>query len=412
MPYSVENKIQFLSEAGRILSSTLDYNVTLVSIAKLLVESVADFCIIDVLENGEMNRVVVRTSKKTDQVIANKFFNFPPDPRNKLAIYDAAASGSPILIQKATPGWLKSVSRIKEERSVVEELQLNSFIFAPLKSRGKVIGVLTIGSSQKDFSYSEEDVDFISELASRAALAVDNSKLFSEVEEALHARDDFLSIASHELKTPLTSILLALQFSLRHLKEEERNSKNERIINALQTGVLQTRRLSALINDLLNISVIKTGRVILDKEESDLIGIIKDAILGFKLLVDRKKIKITFKNKDDVIIGMWDKIRMGEVFSNLISNSIKYGKNKPIIIEAKASRDKVVVKITDKGIGIDKKDIKNIFDIFRRTKEASEYKGMGVGLYITNQIVTIHGGTIHVKSTPQKGTTFTIELVR
>ncbi len=109
---------------------------------------------------------------------------------------------------------------------------------------------------------------------------------------------------------------------------------------------------------------------------------------------------------------MWDKIRMGEVFSNLISNSIKYGKNKPIIIEAKASRDKVVVKITDKGIGIDKKDIKNIFDIFRRTKEASEYKGMGVGLYITNQIVTIHGGTIHVKSTPQKGTTFTIELVR
>lgn len=412
MPYSVENKIQFLSEAGRILSSTLDYNVTLVSIAKLLVESVADFCIIDIIENSEMKRVVVRTSRKNDQIVANKFFDFPPDPRNKLAIYDVAASGSPILIENATSEWLRTVSRIKEERIVVEKLQLNSFIFAPLKSRGKVIGVLTVASNQKGFSYSEEDVDFISELANRAALAVDNSKLFSEVEEALHARDDFLSIASHELKTPLTSILLALQFSLRHLRTAEESKKNERIINALETGVLQTRRLSALINDLLNISVIKTGRVILDKEESDLIGIIKDAILGFKLLVERKKIKIIFSNKDDEIIGMWDKIRLGEVFSNLISNSIKYGKNKPIIIEAKSSKDKVVVKITDKGIGIDKKDLKNIFDIFRRTKEASEYKGMGVGLYISNQIITAHGGAIHVKSTPHRGTTFTIELTR
>jgi len=410
MPYIVQDRVRFLLEAGRILSTTLDYNVTLVSIAKLLVEGVCDFCIIDILEKDGMNRVVVRSSKKSDQVLANKFFKFLPDPRNKEAIYAAAMTGLPILIQKVTPQWLRTVSQIEEERQSVKKLQLNSFIFAPLRSRGRVIGVITIASNKSDFSYSDEDVAFIDAIATRAALAVDNSKLYSEAQAALNSRDEFLSIASHELKTPLTSVLLALQFAIRRMKNQDKKNIDKSVLTALETGVIETRRLSALMSDLLNISVISTGKLKIDKEESDLVQIISDAISGFKILMERRDIKIIYRKREDVIIGMWDKVRMGEVFSNFLSNAIKYGKGRPILIESAIDKGRAIVKIKDRGIGIEQEDRESIFELFKRTKNAADYKGMGVGLYIANQIVSAHNGKIIVESKPGEGSAFTIEL--
>lgn len=407
MPYLASNKIKFLAEAGQILASTLDYNVTLLSVAKLLVDNIADFCIIDILENDEMKRVVVKTAKKSDQEIANKFFKYPPDPRNKLAIYDAATAGMPILIKEATHQWLKTVSQIKQEREIVKKLKLRSFIFAPLKSRGKVIGVLTIASNKDGFSYSEEDVIFIDALAGRAGLAVDNSRLYSEAQNALRTRDEFISIASHELKTPLTSILLSLQFALRHLRKEK---SDHQVISALEIGISESKRLSALMNDLLNISVISTGKLKIEPEKTDLIRLINDSIEGFHLRRNKKPIKIEFKHNEKHIWGDWDKIRLGEVFSNIISNAIKYGKGKPVLISVQGKKRKVIIEIKDRGIGIAKDETGLIFELFRRTRIAAEYKGMGVGLYVSRQIIEAHGGSVKVKSTSARGSTFIISL--
>ena len=408
MPYIVKDKVRFLLEAGRILSSTLDYNVTLISVSKLIVDNIADFCIIDVLEDGKINRVVVKTSKKSNQAIANKMFKFLPDPRNKKAIYEAAHTSSSILIKKVTKEWIEGVSSSKEEKKVTEELNLKSLIFAPLISRGKVIGVLSVGSMDENFSYTEEDESFVNSLALRAGLAVDNSRLYSEAQNALRLRDEFLSIASHELKTPLTSILLSLQFVLRHLQKEKKVDKQ--IISALKIGIAQSKSLSALMNDLLNISVISTGILKIEPEKTDLIQIINDSIEGFHLKSKKENVKIDFKHKEKHILGMWDKIRIGEVFSNILSNALKYGKGKPIIVVAKKGKSKVTVEIKDKGIGISKDEMGQIFELFRRTKVAIEYKGMGVGLYISRQIIEAHGGKLTVKSKEMKGSTFTITL--
>lgn len=408
MPYVVNDRLQFLAEAGQILASTLDYNVTLLSVSKLLVESIADFCIIDIIEDNEMKRVVVKTAKKNDQKKANKFFKFSPDPRNKMAIYDAASAGMPILIKKVTPKWLKTVSQIRQERELVAELKLKSFIFAPLKSRGKVIGVLTIGSSKHNFSYNEEDVTFINALAGRAGLAVDNSRLYSEAQNALRLRDEFLSIASHELKTPLTNILLSLQFALRHLKREKKTDKQ--IISALEIGIAQSKSLSALMTDLFNVSVISTGKLKIEPEKTDLIQVINDSIEGFHLKSKKENVKIIFRHKQRHLLGMWDRIRMGEVFSNIISNAIKYGRGKPISVNIKKNTNKVVIEIKDKGIGIAQDEMGQVFELFRRTRVAIQYKGMGVGLYVSRQIVEAHGGKLAVKSESMKGSTFIITL--
>lgn len=412
MPYIVEDKVKFLLEAGRILSSTLDYNVTLVSVSKLIVNNIADFCIIDILEDdGSINRVDVRTYKKSEQVVANKMYKFLPNPKNKRAIYEAAHTGSSILVKNVTKEWIKGVSTTKEEKEVTEKLNLSSLIFAPLISRGKVRGVLSVGSTDKNFSYTEEDELFLNTLAVRAALAVDNARLFSEAQEALRSRDEFLAIASHELKTPLTSILLALQYSLRHLNQNE-DKDIAKVKNALETGITQTRRLSALMNDLLNISVISTGNLKIEKEEADLVQIIKDAISGVQLQIERKHIKINFKSNKQIVIGNWDKVRLGEVFSNLISNAIKYGKNKPINISLKAEKKYIIIKVVDRGIGISNDDMKNVFEIFRRTSASKDYKGIGVGLYISKEIIAAHNGEIILESKPDKGSKFTLKLPR
>lgn len=409
MPYHVKNYPMFLSEASKILSSSLDYNVTLESVAKLIVNNVADFCIIDLFEKDKLIRVAVRASDSKRQKIANKFFNFPPDPRNKQAIYEAAGLKKAIVIEKATKKWLKSVSRIKEERDTVEELGLSSHIFAPLISRGKIIGVLTIASSLRGFSYSKEDAVFIGELANRVGLAVDNAQLFSRAQEALRTRDEFLSIASHELKTPLTSILLNLQLALQRIRKTDGKTLPENVIKMIEQSEQQGKRLSKLINDLLNISVISTGRLEIEREPMDLCELTEEVIGRFKIQLKKAKTRVIFKGKKG-IVGFWDKIRLEQVITNLISNAIKYGGGKPIQVGLSRYRRKALISVKDQGIGIKREDLGKIFERFKRGASAKGYKGLGVGLYISKQIIEAHGGKIKVKSKEGEGSEFTIEL--
>jgi signal transduction histidine kinase len=410
MPYVVTDKVLFISEVGRILSSSLDYNLTLAVLARLVVSNIGDFCIVDILENGKMKRLVVRSSDPKKQAKVERFFTFPPDPKNKEAIYDAAKEGSPILIKRVTKKWLNTVSKIEEERQLVQELGLNSFIFAPLKSRGKVIGVLTVASSQKGFKYKDDDCHFVEALASRAGLAVDNARLFSEVQEALRSRDEFLSIASHELKTPLTSILMNMQFILMKIKKASGgNIDTKEFTKLIELNVEQSRRMSRLINDLLNISVISSGRLKIEKDEVNLKTLIQKVIAQFDTQLAKEKIKLTFKADGDAI-GRMDRLRIEQVISNLISNAIKYGMKKPIEVSLENSENSAIITVRDYGIGIKDEATLRIFERFQRGVNDKDFKGIGVGLYITRQIVEAHGGKITVESIEGKGSTFIVTL--
>lgn len=410
MPYIIKDKLAFLLEASKILSSSLDYNVTLAIVAKLVVNNIADYCIIDVLEGNKLERLVVKVSDRTKQSLANEMFNYPPDPNNKLAIYDAAKTGEPIIIKEVTDEWLKSVSKHPREREIVKELKLTSHVFAPLISRGKVIGVLTIASMEKGFSYDRQDVQYIKEIATRAGIAVDNARLFSQAQEALRTRDEFLSIASHELKTPLTSVLLNLQLIL-HKIHNAANEKIEmsEIVNMIEISKKQSERMSRLITDLLNISVISTGRLQVEREPLDLSGLVDDILNRFTVQFEKAHMKVILKNRKPVW-GHWDRIRLEQVISNLISNAIKYGKSKPLTVEVMHEKGRAIVKVKDRGIGIKEKDMAHIFERFKRAVSSKDFKGLGVGLYISRQIVEAHGGTLSVKSTEKNGSTFIVDL--
>jgi PAS domain S-box-containing protein len=232
------------------------------------------------------------------------------------------------------------------------------------------------------------------------------SKLYQKAREGIRARDEFLNIASHELRTPLTSLQLQIQL----LKRMSHKNKDEAIFHeTLCASELQIARLAKLINNLLDVSRIGNKKLVLEKEETSLPEVVEEVLFRFDNAVKASGSQISFTNGKS-IIGKWDKSKIDQVITNLIANAIKYGQGRPIFVKADKKNSRAELTVQDQGIGIQKEDIDRVFDRFTRADIAKKYGGLGLGLYITKQIILAHGGDISVQSQPKKGTVFTVRL--
>lgn len=227
----------------------------------------------------------------------------------------------------------------------------------------------------------------------------------------IKSRDQFLSIISHELKTPLTVMLLNLHSLLKSVQSDSLASFSiHELVKILKNSEQQIKWLKSMLDDLLDVSLITTGRMDLKLENTDLVKITRQVTQSFSELLKKEKSKINIQAKSTVV-GKWDKVRIEQAITNLVSNAIKYGGGKPIDIQISKNGKVAKFIIKDQGIGIPHHEQKVIFDLFKRASGPGEYKkGLGVGLFITSQIVKIHGGKIKVSSNPDQGTSFTVEL--
>lgn len=223
---------------------------------------------------------------------------------------------------------------------------------------------------------------------------------------AIELRDNFLSIASHELKTPLTSMNLQSQIISKMIENPDRMSL-EKLHKSVTTINSQMKRLTRLIDDLLDISRITAGKLDINKERLDLSLLTKEIVSYFEGV--SKTSKITFI--DSSVEGNFDRNRMEQVITNLVSNAIKYGDGNPISVEVSREQDFAVVKVKDNGIGIDPKDQNRIFERFERLVSNNDVSGLGLGLWIVHKIITQLEGKISVHSEGLgKGTTFTVKV--
>ena len=245
--------------------------------------------------------------------------------------------------------------------------------------------------------------------AERGAAQREREQTLSELRAALAARDEFLSVASHELRTPLTALDLQLQIVSRTLAKEPQSSSVEKLMSRLQIAVRQVLRLTVLIDGLLNVSRITAGRFGMEVEEVDLVALIRDVAERFDEEAKRAGSVLTLCLPESVR-GSWDPTRLDQALTNLVSNAIKYGAGKPIEISLTASDAAVELRVIDHGIGIAPADAPRIFERYERAVSSRHYGGLGLGLYITRQIVTAHGGTIRVESEPEQRTCFIVEL--
>ncbi len=239
----------------------------------------------------------------------------------------------------------------------------------------------------------------------------ETQKLLKERNEALQTRDEFLSIASHELKTPLTSLHLQLQLVSRIITRPDLSAdqKIEKITRGFGVCERQSGKLAQLLDELLDLTRIRLGRLQLSKAEVDLASVGRDVVDRFKDAANGAEIRF---QAEGAVIGQWDPTRVEQIVTNLLSNAIKYGDGRPVEIRVQTTKDRrrARFEIQDQGIGIPDTMIDKIFERFERAVKGDSISGLGLGLYITRQIVHAHEGTIDVESKPGQGTRFTVEL--
>jgi signal transduction histidine kinase len=233
-----------------------------------------------------------------------------------------------------------------------------------------------------------------------------------ELEEAISARDDFLSIASHELRTPLTPIRLTVQ-SLRRKGQSLSTALPRGLATQLETMDRQVGRLDTLINELLDVSRITVGRMDLELSEFDLGALVREVVARFQQELDWGGYTITV-SLGDGLVGRWDRLRLDQVISNILSNAMKYGGDRKLIEigASEASGGGIELWIRDHGLGISPEDQERIFERFERLISVRHFGGFGLGLWIVRQIAEAHGGRVRVDSVAGQGSTFTVEVPR
>lgn len=264
-------------------------------------------------------------------------------------------------------------------------------------------------STREDRLYHQKDLALAIEMGRRASLALDNAQLYLDLKrkeenlnEAVRARDEFLSIASHELRTPLTPLKMQLQGLARLLtKNNLTGADKTKAVRMAEMSHQQVDRLVSLVDDLLDATRISTGRLELRYQEVAPVNLIRE-------VCDRymdEKIRC-YINLDPATKASWDRLRVEQVLVNLISNAIKYAPHQIIDVEMKAESGDVIVSVKDRGPGIREEDQMRIFERYERVESSHGLPGLGLGLYISKQIIEAHGGRIWVESKPGRGSTF------
>lgn len=230
-----------------------------------------------------------------------------------------------------------------------------------------------------------------------------------KLKEALQFRDDFLSVASHELKTPLTSLKLQIQTTLRKLEREGFDFKTE-MNNLLNKNHMQVDRLVRLVDDMLDLSRIQSGRLIFSFRKVNLHDIIQESFNLFKDQYELHGISLKLELPKEPSTGMFDRERIEQVMTNLLTNAMKYGNQHPVKIQVQNEENHVKISVIDQGRGISPDNYEKVFKKFERAVTPSEVSGLGLGLYIAREIVEAHGGKIWIKSELDKGSTFHVKL--
>ncbi len=245
-----------------------------------------------------------------------------------------------------------------------------------------------------------------------AAVRRERDQALDLLTKALQARDEFLSIAAHELKTPLTSLLLQAQGLAKVLVPERLEALNRvRALSTVESVERSARRLNGLVDQLLEINRITNDRIVLSREAVDLVRVVQEVINRTSELASAAKVNLQL-HAPSSLIGQWDPDRVAIVVTNLVSNAIKYGANHPVEITLADEGERARLEVKDRGIGISPEDQQRIFGRFERAVPSRHYGGFGLGLWISRRLIEAHGGSIQVESEPGRGAGFTVLLPR
>jgi PAS domain S-box-containing protein len=407
-----EHDLQFLAQASAELAGVADMRSTLDRIAQLAVPHFADWCAIDLLRpNGTLERVAAAHVDPDKVRLAHELHTrFPPDPNSPAGTWNVLRTGQGLLAEEISDEVLASSTDDPELLSILRALGLYSYIGAPLNARGRTLGVVTFITTGSRRRYTAGDLALAEDLARRAAVAIDNAQLVDALRESDRAKDVFLATLAHELRNPLAPIWNGLSIIQRAKGDPVRIEQVGGIIER------QVGQLSRLVDDLLDVSRISTGKIELKKEPTNLVHVIGHAVEMSRPHIEaaHHKLSITFPDAPTDLVA--DAARLAQVFSNLLNNAAKYTRRGGRIdVAVEAAPDELVVRVRDNGTGIAPEMLGKVFGLFTQVTQPEERRqgGLGIGLSLVEGLVRLHGGRVQAHSAGvDQGSEFTVRLPR
>ena len=405
-----ERTAQFLVEASEALASVIDLRSTLEKVTHLAVPRFADWCCVKLIDaNQSLASLVMSHIDPARLAAARKLFErAPPDFTTAHPRLQIMHGGVPQLVQEIGDDWLAAAFPHAEHCALVKGFGLRSYLGVPLVIRERKLGLLEFFSAESGRSFDARDVQAAEDLARRTAVAIENAELYQALRDADRKKDDFLALLAHELRNPLAPIQSALQI-LKVPTVDPRTSGEAR-----EVAERQVVHLTRLVDDLLDVSRIMRGKIVLRKERVDLSAIVNRAVETIRPAIDAERHELSIELPAEEVALDADIVRMSQALANLLSNAAKYTPaGGRIWLTAALDDSLLTVRVRDTGIGIAPETLPHLFDMFMQVAPGTTRSqgGLGIGLTLVKSLIEMHGGTVAVQSEGLgRGSEFSLRL--
>ena len=399
------SRAAFLAQTATVFDAELEPEATLVSLARLAVPALAECAIVDLVhEDGYVRRIEVVDVDPGRREAAATIRRQAPNLRGETSCSRAIRTGQPALLSRL-PERDPDSGANPEHEYLMTLLESQSLLLVPLVARGQTLGLLTLAARRR--THDPADLALAQELAGRAAIALDNARLYREAQAASRAKDDFLAVVSHELRTPINAVLGWAAILRQHRLDEARA---EYACEAIERSA---RAQAHLLEQLLDVSRAISGKLELHLAPAHLGGIVEAAVDAVRPDADDKKIRVAARLDRSLPLLMLDPERLQQVVVNMLSNAVKFSPEDGVVqVELRRDDKSVEIVVQDHGIGIRREFLPYVFDRFRQgVHRPGGNRGLGLGMSIARDIVERHGGTITAESTGEgSGARFTVKL--
>ncbi len=401
-----EEGLRFLAQAGGVLASSLDYEETLRRVCRLAVPVMADFCVVDLLEDGTIRRVEAAHAGPAARDLAKMALRHPPS-------LDNAAHPVPAVLRTGETQLHNAIVRemtdgSAEHAGLLDRLAPTAYLVVPLRAGTQVLGALSLLITDSGRRYDAADVRRAEELGVRAGYAIENARLYARTAEANRAKSDFLAVMSHELRTPLNAILGYTDLFLAGIPEPLPVSMVPQVERVQGAG----RHLRDLIEEILSFARLEGGREEVVVEPVDLAGLAREAAAISEPLALERGLGFRLELPGAPVQARTDARKVRQILLNLLANASKFTERGEVVLSLEDGGTDAVLRVRDTGVGIAPENLERVFDPFWQADQrlAREHGGSGLGLAVARQLARLLGGDVTAQSTPGTGSTFTLRL--
>ena len=401
-------RTDLLNEAGAVLASTLDFDATLAAVARLAVPLFAEACIVDVVDaEGGVVRVEAIHADPTKQALLRELRRrYPPRPGDPDPALEAIATRRPVAVRDVPDEVLRASARNEQHLRLLRAARPRSGIVVPMTARGEALGAVTF-VRYGDEEYAAADIPFAQELARRAALALDHSRLYREALAANQAKADFLATMSHELRTPLNAVLGYAELLLLGIPAEVAPAAQEHVHRIGRA----TRHLISIIEEILVFSRMEAGRETLELGPVELGELAREVAAIAEPLAANKRIRFrTGEPPAGEVVTDGRKLR--QILINLLGNAVKFTDRGEVSFSVERGPGEVRFRVEDTGVGIAPEYLERIWEPFRQVQNPMTRTagGTGLGLSVSRHLARLLGAELTVRSAPGEGSAFTLRL--